>query len=88
MDPVIIDVREKYEFKMGHVRGAINIPPNKLMAGASELEDLPKDTPLVLYCKTGARSAASMNFLRQQGFTNLVNGINKDHVKARYLQKS
>ena len=85
MDPIIIDVREKFEFKSGHVRGAINLPPHKLMAGASELADVPKDTQLILYCRSGARSAAAMNILRSMGFTNLVNGINKDHVAAKYL---
>lgn len=85
MDTIIIDVREKAEFKTGHVRGAINIPPHKMMAGPSELDDVPKDTPIILYCRSGARSAASMNILRQQGFTNLTNGINKDQVNARFL---
>lgn len=84
MSRMIIDVREPFEFMMGHVHGAINIPPSKLMAGASKLEGVPKDTELVLYCRTGSRSAASMNILQSMGYTNLVNGINKDHVKAKY----
>jgi rhodanese-related sulfurtransferase len=82
---IIIDVREPIEFKMGHVEGAINIPPNKLMAGAEKLQDVPKDTELILYCRTGSRSAVSMNILQDMGYTNVINGINKDHVKAKYL---
>jgi phage shock protein E len=70
---------------MGHVEGAINIPPNKLMAGAEKLQDVPKDTELILYCRTGSRSAVSMNILQDMGYTNVINGINKDHVKAKYL---
>lgn len=85
MDRIIIDVREPYEFKSGHVRGALNIPPSKLMAGAEALADVPKDTELVLYCKSGSRSNVSAHFLRQMGFTNVVNGINQDHVKAKYF---
>lgn len=85
MDRIIIDVREPFEYKMGHVKGAINIPPAQMMAGAQKLEDVPKDTELVLYCVSGSRSNASMHYLRQLGFTNLVNGINKAHVKAKYL---
>jgi phage shock protein E len=84
MGRLIIDVREQTEFNSGHVAGAINIPPHKLMAGADELKDVPKDTEIILYCLSGARSNASMSFLRAQGFTNLINGINKDHVKAKY----
>jgi rhodanese-related sulfurtransferase len=86
MDRVIIDVREPYEYMMGHVNGAINIPPAILMQGVpKQLADLPKDTEIVLYCLSGARSRASMHYLAQYGFTNLVNGINKDQVKAKYL---
>jgi rhodanese-related sulfurtransferase len=85
MKQIIIDVREDYEFAQSHVNGAINIPPQRLMAGAEELGDVPKDTAIVLYCRSGARSSAAMNILRQQGFTNLTNGINEDHVKAKYL---
>lgn len=86
MNRVFIDVREPYEFSTGHVDGAINIPPAKLLSGLpAELADLPKDTELVLYCLSGARSGASMHYLRQYGFTNLTNGVNKDHVKAKYF---
>lgn len=85
MDRIIVDVREPFEYKMGHVRGALNIPPSKIMAGATQLEKVPKDAEIILYCHTGSRSNVAMHFLRQMGFTNVVNGINKDHVKARYL---
>jgi phage shock protein E len=84
MNRLIIDVREPLEYKMGHVKGAINIPPSKIMAGAEKLRDVPKDTELVLYCVSGSRSNASMHYLRELGFTNLVNGVNKHHVKANY----
>ena len=85
MSRLIIDVREPYEFLSGHAEGAINIPPSDLLEGAKQLESIPKDTELVLYCRSGARSNSAMNILSRLGYTNLVNGINKDHVKARYL---
>lgn len=83
-DIVFIDVREPAEYDSGHVVGAINLPPAELMAGAKVLADVPKDTPLVLYCISGSRSNASMHFLRQLGYTNLTNGINQQQVEARY----
>lgn len=85
MKPVIIDVREPYEFNSGHVNGALNIPPAQLMAGAPQLKDVPKDTPLVLYCRSGSRSNASMRFFTAMGYTNVKNGINKEHVEKNYL---
>ncbi len=84
MSRLFIDVREPYEFAKGHVDGAINIPPTELMGGAKALKDVPKDTELVLYCLSGSRSNASMNILRQLGYSKLVNGINKEHVKSTY----
>lgn len=85
MSRIIVDVREPLEYKMGHVKGAINVPPAQIMAGAEKLRDVPKDTEIVLYCVSGARSNASIHYLKQLGFTNLVNGINKQHVKKNYL---
>lgn len=83
---LIIDVREPFEYKMGHIKGAINLPPAKLMRGLpDELADVSKDAEIILYCLSGARSGASIRILQQYGFTNLINGINKDQVKARFL---
>ena len=83
---MIIDVREPFEFQSGHADGAVNIPPMSLVAGLpEELAEVPRDTELVLYCRSGARSNTAMHLLRQHGFTNMVNGINKDQVAARYL---
>lgn len=84
MNRIFIDVREPFEFAMGHVKGALNLPPAALMAGATKLQDVPKDTELVLYCRSGSRSNASMSILSRMGYTNLINGINKDHIRAKY----
>ncbi len=85
MSRIIIDVREPFEYATGHVKEALNIPPATLMQGVpKQLADIPKDTELILYCRSGARSNASMHILSQYGFTNMVNGINKDHVNAKY----
>ncbi len=85
MPTIIIDVREPFEYAAGHVDGAINIPPATLMDGLpSQLKDKPKDTELVLYCLSGARSSTSAKLLTRYGFTNIVNGINQYHVEATY----
>lgn len=85
---IIIDVREPFEYASGHAEGAINIPPTELMAGAKQLADVPKDTELILYCRTGSRSNVAIQILQQLGFTNLVNGINVDHVTKQYTSLS
>lgn len=85
MKYTIIDVREPEEFAKGHVKGAINIPPSELMSGSDVVKNLDKDTPLVLYCVSGSRSNVAIGLLKNQGFSNLTNGINADHVKQKYL---
>jgi len=86
MSKLIVDVREPFEYMMGHVKGAINIPPSKMMSGIpKQLENVAKDTEIILYCISGARSNTATHILAGYGFTNLVNGINKDQVKAKYL---
>ncbi len=82
---IIIDVREPFEYKMGHVQGAINIPPARLLANPPELADLARDVEIIVYCLSGSRSNATMPYLRQMGFTNVVNGINKHHVERNYM---
>lgn len=83
MQQLIIDVRETFEFAQKHVEGAINIPPANLMAGAPELRNVPKDTEIIVYCRTGSRSSVAIHILRSLGYTNLTNGINQEHVEAR-----
>lgn len=85
MNRIIIDVREPFEFVSDHVAGAINIPPAQLMRGLpKELQSIPKETELVVYCRTGSRSSTAIHILRSHGFTNLINGINRSHVETRY----
>jgi rhodanese-related sulfurtransferase len=82
---LIIDVREPFEYASGHVEGAINIPPRDLMNGAKQLSDVPKDTELILYCRSGSRSRTAAMILAQQGYSSIVNGINQDYVTTHYL---
>ena len=85
MNTIVIDVREPFEYAMGHYPGSLNIPPMTMMQGEPPaLADLPRDTRIVVYCRTGARSNSTIPFLQRYGFTNVVNGINKDQV-PRFL---
>lgn len=69
-DFVLVDVRTDAEWKAGHLPGAIHIPLNDIPAKASSL---PKNKEIVLYCRTGRRSAQAYSYLASQGFTNLKN---------------
>ena len=79
----IIDVREPEEYQGGHVAGALNIPPAQLISGATQVGSLPKNSNIIVYCRSGSRSNVAMNILSNLGFTNITNGINKEQVEAK-----
>jgi rhodanese-related sulfurtransferase len=60
-----VDVREPYEYAMGHVPGTVNIPLGRFVA---ESRSLPKDRKLVLVCASGNRSSQAAQYLVGQGF--------------------
>jgi phage shock protein E len=62
---VLLDVRTPEEFAAGHARGARNIPVHELSA---RLHELPAGTAVVVYCRSGARSAVAQAMLAQAGF--------------------
>lgn len=73
----IIDVRTPDEFLDGAYPGAVNIPVSELNRRLSEV---PKDVPIVLYCASGARSAAAAQFLRKSGYADVMNAGGLDDM--------
>jgi len=61
---VLLDVRTREEFMAGHVEGALNIPVQEL---ASRLNEVRKGKGVVVYCRSGGRSATATQILRAQG---------------------
>ena len=70
----IIDVRSPQEFAAGHLVGAVNIPYEQILHRIDSLEGLEKSSELLLYCLSGARSAAACSLLAQHGYTRALNG--------------
>jgi len=67
--PVLIDVREPYEFAAGHVPRAVNVPLRFLRPRAEEFE--PAAETYVI-CQSGHRSATATKQLMKAGFTNVA----------------
>jgi rhodanese-related sulfurtransferase len=63
----LVDVRTQAEFDAGHLAGAVLIPYDQIAARAAELGS--KETPIVLYCRTGRRTAIAAKALEGLGFT-------------------
>ena len=73
--PVVLDVREPWEFALCQVPASVHIPMQQIPARLAELDD---QRPIVCVCHHGARSLQVAMFLQQRGFEtvyNLAGGI-------------
>ncbi len=68
--PVVLDVRNLNEFEAGHLAGARNIPVDELRF---RLDEVPRDKPIVVHCKTSFRSHLATRTLLQNGWADVRN---------------
>lgn len=66
----ILDVREKNEFECGHLINAHNIPLSELR---ERMNEIPKDQPVYVHCRSGQRSYNAVMALQNSGFSNVFN---------------
>ncbi|NLW16136.1 MAG: rhodanese-like domain-containing protein [Firmicutes bacterium] len=64
--PVLLDVRESYQYNQGHIAGAVNIPLKSL---EQALEDLDPQRATVTICHSGRKARRAAALLAQHGFT-------------------
>jgi len=71
---LVLDVRRAAEYEEGHIEGATNIAHTRLL---SRLEEVPKDRPIIVHCRSGGRSARASALLQKHGYnaTNLAGGF-------------
>lgn len=67
---LLVDVREHFEWRAGHARGAVHLPMIEVPA---RLDELPRDAPIYLICATGNRSGRVAEYLGQNGFARPIN---------------
>ena len=72
---VLVDVRTPEEYAQGHIPGSVNIPLQNIIRVEQLVEQ--KDTPLFVYCHSGARSRRAAGFFRKIGYENVrdIGGI-------------
>ncbi len=78
---LVLDVRSTAEFDEGHIPGAINIPYDALSARIAELGPA-GERDVVVYCRSGRRSAIALEALKGAGFSRLF------HLEGDYLRWS
>ena len=83
--PVLLDVREPWEFQTCHIEGATPMPMNAVPA---RLQELDEDAPTVCICHHGARSASVAAFLERNGFTQVINLTGGVHAWAQQVDNA
>jgi phage shock protein E len=67
---VLVDVRTREEYESGHIPGAVNIPHDEIGARPPTSD---RQALVVVYCRSGSRSASAEKSLRALGFANVIN---------------
>ena len=68
--PILLDVREPWEFEICHIANSINLPMGQI---PQQLDRLTPDDEYVVICHHGVRSLKVIQYLRQQSFEQLIN---------------
>lgn len=68
---ILIDVRTEGEYATKHLPNSINVPVNQI---SYYIQKLPKDKNIVLYCRSGRRAGQVLDYMKRDGFTQVVNG--------------
>lgn len=74
----LVDVRTPSEFASGSVKGAVNIPLDKI---SGQLSKLKGKKNIVVFCRSGNRSGQAKQILEKNGFKNVVNGGTWNNVQ-------
>jgi rhodanese-related sulfurtransferase len=83
--PLLLDVRENWEYETCHIEGSTQIPMNLIPIRVTELDD---DREIVCVCHHGARSMQVAAFLERNGFSNITNLTGGIHAWAVQVDPS
>ena len=81
----IIDVRERFEWDICHIEGALNIPMNLII---ESLDKISNDITTVVICHHGVRSMNVIHYLESIGYKNLINLDGGIHAWSTDVDKS
>ncbi len=69
---VLLDIRKPYELEIANLENSMHIPEEEIEERLEELKDL-SDRDIIVYCRTGRRSAILVELLSERGFKNVFN---------------
>jgi rhodanese-related sulfurtransferase len=83
--PMLLDVREPWEFQTCHIEGALTIPMNNI---PDKLFELDKEQPIICICHHGVRSMRVALFLEEYGFIQISNLTGGVHAWAQQVDST
>jgi rhodanese-related sulfurtransferase len=83
--PLLLDVREAWEFRLCALDGSVHIPMSQIPA---RLQELDTQREIVVVCHHGIRSNRVAHFLSHQGFRNVLNLAGGINAWAREIDKT
>jgi phage shock protein E len=85
-DTHLVDVRSEMEFEEQHAENAINIPLDEIPGRLEEFKAM--NGPIVVYCRSGARSNQAMMYLKSSGIENVHNAGGVSQVLILQMNKA
>ena len=80
---IFVDVRSEWEFEEEHLPNALHIPLEEVAFRIPDFRQM--DGPVVLYCRSGARSGRAEKLLKQAGLHHVYNGGGLTDLKSILL---
>lgn len=81
---LVVDVRSKVEYWLGHLPGAVCLPVGRVVEGITAREDISTASRILVYCAGGIRSADAAAQLRAAGYRNVVDGGGMNAARAEF----
>lgn len=82
---LVLDVRSKLEYWLGHLPGAVCIPFDQLPEALDELPDVTRGSRILVYCASGGRSAAAAAALRAGGYSRVTDAGGIAEARAEFV---
>lgn len=81
---VVLDVRSKLEFWLGHLPGAVCVPVDRIPEGLQSVEGVSPASRIMVYCASGNRSRSAAAELKAAGYRNVVDGGGMASAREHY----
>jgi phage shock protein E len=82
---IVVDVRSRLEHWMGHLEGSVCIPVDVIGERLPAHPGITHDSRILVYCASGARSAAAAATLRALGYRDVTDGGGMAAAAAEYV---